>query len=944
MSDDEIKQEVNLDSNFMNEMNGLTDKLTAELESIDSDVGRDKHGFKTWIYNIYVVIEDFIRKHFMELVISALYLAMFMLLGKQVMDFGMSIYILDIKRLGLNQVIVPLLVLAPMFIWLLSTNTTFYNFRSQKAISLRFVYLFTSFQFLRIVLYIVFIIAMPAMAKLEIRDDVTVEMIVGMCYSILVGPLILISLASFAIWANFKKDDTYESLMKYRLTHSFAYKPKNKYEYVYAFVRDMKTGKKVYVSEHDRYLPSAAIGSTGTGKTSMSFKVPIYRDLLTKYHNTIKQERFIEKHLKLGNVYPNRNVEDNYFNIEYYSPTEKFEKKFNSFKKKYRSCGILAQGPDDSLPDDIYEMAKMFNFKCNRIDPRRVDGKMKEGAKGYNPLFVSPLLSEFDQRRDMVKKAILLSDALELMNTMKGGKSDPYFSSVNKAATITTALTLALTYPRLNGGKQPNPGTVLNIMNDFSRIMPYYTELKKIDVNNEYATVRDTIENYFLPTGAGAQKFAEHCNGVKIQLSNFLLDKQIGSVLNTDDSVDLDKMLAEGEITVFNMELGELGSENSSAFGLLFTVNMINAILRRPGTERTRLPFFWFLDEFPIVMNNSMEACFTLFRKFRASMFIALQSLAQMDKTSEMKYFKGVMVNNCAHMLIFGRAAKEEMDMFSELSGTKRDYTPQQTISQTSITLDNPTYSESERVKPEDVVHTPGEDFRYREFSEGTFFTTKRGTPMRPIHGKLDFLPKKVFKKKYPRSQNDWTTKIVYPAKATAQSDGTYDIKVDTKKADVQNQDKIDTSIESISTIKINTSVIKPHNNNDTADNKASSIIINLGNPIKEEVESKPKPKEENANIDLNIDDGEQGFSLDLNFEEEKVVKTTPPEKAKEPLEYSSGGKGDKKNVSKDNDKDLLVFSEDKPPSSKESIKANTETKPKEQDKEVVTVEIGDWL
>lgn len=82
--------------------------------------------------------------------------------------------------------------------------------------------------------------------------------------------------------------------------------------------------------------------------------------------------------------------------------------------------------------------------------------------------------------------------------------------------------------------------------------------------------------------------------------------------------IDIDKILEDGEITVVNYAL-ELGMCEATAFGLFFSLSFNNAVVGRPGTEFTRLPHYYYIDEFPILLHSDQEQMFTMFRQYNVS-------------------------------------------------------------------------------------------------------------------------------------------------------------------------------------------------------------------------------------------------------------------------------------------------------------------------------------
>jgi hypothetical protein len=493
-------------------------------------------------------------------------------------------------------------------------------------------------------------------------------------------------------------------------------------------------------------LHADAIGATGAAKTSSVFIPAIFGDIMTKLLNEDAQKKVVLEWIKKGWAYITKPFEDKEYSINYIKPNPGYEEKFKKEVLKYRSAGMTVMAPDDSLTDKVYDLGTSKGCKVNRIDARRnSDGTEKEGSIGFNPLYISPLTPEWRRQKEIIKNATLFADIMQIVYEMSG-KSDPYFSSINRIATTTIAITLMVTYPKLHKGKQPTLTDVESIINNIDSIRVYADELDKIDrKENKYRAIRDTINQFFL--GPQRQKFEEHSNGLRVQLTNFLMDPEIRRILSAEKSIDLDKVLQDGEITVVNIELGDLGPVNSPAFGLFFSVAFQNAVLSRPGDEWTRLPHFWYIDEFPIIVSPSFEQSFVLFRKFRTSMFVAMQTLDQFNKNPFLKYLKGIILNSCSHHFIFGRTNIDDGDIVSKLSGMVDNLVATQGTTKTSMMNENPSLSMMDRYTVQKEARVTAEQQRYLDFQEITYFITRDGRALPPSFGKVYFLPKKAFKK-----------------------------------------------------------------------------------------------------------------------------------------------------------------------------------------------------
>ena len=92
------------------------------------------------------------------------------------------------------------------------------------------------------------------------------------------------------------------------------------------------------------------------------------------------------------------------------------------------------------------------------------------------------------------------------------------------------------------------------------------------------------------------------------------------------NNIDLDRVLAEGLCVTVCTRRGELGALLSKPFGMFYILTMQDAVLRRPGDENTRIPHFFYIDEFPDFVNMlpSYEQTFFLQKKLNNPLFALL--------------------------------------------------------------------------------------------------------------------------------------------------------------------------------------------------------------------------------------------------------------------------------------------------------------------------------
>jgi len=286
-------------------------------------------------------------------------------------------------------------------------------------------------------------------------------------------------------------------------------------------------------------------------------------------------------------------------------------------------------------------------------------------------------------------------------------------------------------------------------LNNFDLIGAYYQRLRKLSEknNDKYGIICDAIHRDFISEG-GRKVFEQHSRGLKTQLNEFLTDTLITDLFTADEVIDFDKVLRDGDITVVNIELGQLGSVNSPALGLFISMLMNNAVLSRPGDERTRIPHFLYYDEFPVFASPALEGAFTLYRKFGVGLTIAMQTTDQMNRTPYLSYMKGVILNSCRSLVFFGGANVSDMELVNKLAGKVGDTMSQKTTSHSSLSVENPYITFSDRVTAVDADRVSATDVRYADFKEVHYFYTIDGNPMPVIKGKLEFVKKSELHKR----------------------------------------------------------------------------------------------------------------------------------------------------------------------------------------------------
>lgn len=548
-----------------------------------------------------------------------------------------------------------------------------------------------------------------------------------------------------------------------------------KFKYDLKFLRRMDTGLPYIIKMKDRQLHASIGGATGAAKTSTILTVTIANDLDQKAFNEDYCKKELEKRMDAG-VAKNRMFQDRDFKMKYFTGlTEEGQCFIDSLRAKAPSAGITCLAPNESFSDEIYMLATNRGFRVNRVDPILTENdEHKEGFIGFNPLYIPKKLTGIKRELDIFKKAKLFADVLQALYDMSGS-SDVYFAKLNKNVTTTFTILLLVTMEYVHPGHHVTPEDVQRLVDDFDLVKPYYYALLKNygdnddvfdaagnpiasrlrDINcGRYQFIVPLVNNDILSEN-GRKQMENQIRGLRTIMSDFINNPLIHDVFCVQESIDIDKILEDGEITVVNYAL-ELGMCEATAFGLFFSLSFNNAVVRRPGTEFTRLPHYYYIDEFPILLHSDQEQMFTMFRQYNVSNMVAFQTYDLFDKTPVTRFLKGVVMNNTAHQVVFGRVSVNEMDMFSKLAGKELQTISQDTVSETPISDPDTKKSFSSRITPTWVNAREGADFRYKDFREVSVFTVDQGSPKTVFDCKVSFLDKKRRNAVAERYAVDW--------------------------------------------------------------------------------------------------------------------------------------------------------------------------------------------
>lgn len=432
---------------------------------------------------------------------------------------------------------------------------------------------------------------------------------------------------------------------------------------------------------------------------------------------------------------------DNNGNSEYSFKLEVIEN--SQGKIIYRDLGVTVVAPDGGLPANCLEIAKANGVKVHKIDPKLEEIKKGNIAK-FNPLMVgSP-----------EKAADVISSILVAMVQSSGKDANQYYTNASIRAIRNIVILLRVTYYKLRG-KNPTLLDVLDILNDFNSVREYVEELQKDSrlelrwknvinyfVTSFYPQPKDAKGNLLFTTSEGAnrKKTADAISGVINQLDNLLGREELRYILcDAEEGLNLSDVLENGECLAIATRQSELGNVLGKAFALMFILSMQNAVLcRYSEDENPEIPHYLTIDEFPFYLNDDLKVFFTFSRKYKCSLIIAIQNIAQLCEESEV--FKQIVFSNTDTKIILPGSNVEDRQYYSEMLGNEEIFETQTGVSENPLFSEKSNYSETTRGAMNEKARVSTQELSDLQFKRCYYSYTNAKGKKKIGKGFIDFL------------------------------------------------------------------------------------------------------------------------------------------------------------------------------------------------------------
>ena len=506
---------------------------------------------------------------------------------------------------------------------------------------------------------------------------------------------------------------------------------------------DKDHGNNVKLAEIRRFESTLVVGVSGAGKTSMIFEPWVCQDINKKffYRETSKTLAFAA--LKAGIATLNAPYDNDYINSNFSlnmlipvdSKTKLFKAYFNkmilaetSSKIIFRDLGITYMSPDYETIDKISKVCDNFGFNYNIIDPDNPN------SIGLNPF-------SFD---DPIQTALAISTVLKGFYTDKNPEQEiMYRENLSNQIIENLAILLKIEYPKLNNEKLPNINDMLALLNNFELIEKMCKILENDPVlSKKYENQINYFKRNFYHDSPNRDEMEKAVSIPASQLDTLLRYPGVKNILcNRSNNLNFDKVLENGEISLICTRRGDLGENAHKAFGLFFLLLMQFSVLRRPGTEKTRIPHFLYIDEFPDFICPATESIFTVYRKYRVATVISAQNLAQIKSKGE--NLGNTILANCANKLVFGNNTPEDNAWWSREIGEKKEWS----VDRSGYNFAKDAYDDKGKV-------TYGNSLKYKEGKVQALKFKRCMYKIRNLSGKIengtakvDFMPSKYKEK-----------------------------------------------------------------------------------------------------------------------------------------------------------------------------------------------------
>lgn len=193
-----------------------------------------------------------------------------------------------------------------------------------------------------------------------------------------------------------------------------------------------------------------------------------------------------------------------------------------------------------------------------------------------------------------------------------------------------------------------------------------FQKLKVEHVKNPI--VRSFWEHQMAKTGAREKQ--EMIPYFAAKFGQFVTNTMMRNIIGQAKSAfNFANVMNEGKILLINLSKGEVGEINSRLLGLIIVSKLqMAALARQKQTKEQRRDFFLYIDEFQNYVTDSIEVILSEARKYRLSLNMAHQYIAQLEGKDGKSKVKDAVFGNVGSMMAYKIGAQDAEYMAKEMA------------------------------------------------------------------------------------------------------------------------------------------------------------------------------------------------------------------------------------------------------------------------------------
>jgi len=236
---------------------------------------------------------------------------------------------------------------------------------------------------------------------------------------------------------------------------------------------------------------------------------------------------------------------------------------------------------------------------------------------GYTPRVMGLNMLEYDERYPE-QKTFVVNELLSIFRKLFGAVPESMGPAFEQYFRNSALLVM----------EHPESG---NTLLDVGRILSDSSFRKRKLLYNKNPVIAQFWANAERTTGE--QSLANFAQYVTNKFDVFLSNEIMRPIIAQEKSTfDFRKIMDERKILLVNLSKGRLGEINSNLIGLVLVGKILMAALSRGESAYESAPFYLYIDEFQNVTTDSIAVILSEARKYKLSLTVAHQFIAQLDE------------------------------------------------------------------------------------------------------------------------------------------------------------------------------------------------------------------------------------------------------------------------------------------------------------------------